>query len=694
MILTPSPKQQFFGNNGRPLDGGLLFTYAAGTNNKIDTYSNASGTLNTNPIVLDFRGEANIWLDPEQTYKFVLSPRGDTDPPTNPIWSVDNIEAPFGNSNLTQQFIGRKLWPRTEAEIAADVTPSNYAYPPLNLRRYGGAPGAGDNTSAMDQAEAVCAEQNGGIIVLDTPGEWRMNWVCTTDSVIVQGPGGSGEFDVACIRPHSLTSAPITFGDGSVILRYCRIRDCHVSGTDGTSGAVTQSAKNAPQAIRLYGAVNFRATDCVFYNGLHTIDVQPSATVPVFDIRFLNCKARNDIADSNDARTVYGKSIDNTGFYTDVIYQGAKLEGPDSGYLAEFDGTTDGIRGIFIGGYSDFQPGKGVLLTGNAAIHSWGHDLDPGANGVVIITTNQAQTDPARVIFGYLTQGGQKIEFSGGVQTTLPAEADHFLYKARLQEVFHSASTYFALAADPYSTDVELSLGGASGPLSLFGADFVAREEIIVNGGNASASGLITAVSASGGLFLSAQGTNQNVRLVPSGTGVVSSDATVQPTTDNAVSCGSGSNRWTQVFAATGTINTSDERVKTDIDVIPQEWLDAWSEVQWQRYRYRDAVARKCDGARWHVGLIAQRVIEAFAKRGLDALELGIVCYDEWPAEYEDQGVEVEQEVKDGDGKTRTIKVRVPGGEMKLVREAGNLYAIRYEEALALECAYLRSRLP
>jgi hypothetical protein len=136
MILTPSPKQQFFGNNGRPLEGGLVFTYAAGTNNKVATYSDEAGTPNTNPIVLDFRGEANIWLDPEQAYKFVLAPRGDTDPPTNPIWSVDNIEAPFGDSNLTQQFIGQRLWPRTAAEIAAGITPSDYGYEWFDPRRY------------------------------------------------------------------------------------------------------------------------------------------------------------------------------------------------------------------------------------------------------------------------------------------------------------------------------------------------------------------------------------------------------------------------------------------------------------------------------------------------------------------------------------------------------------------------------
>jgi len=66
MNLSPLPIQKFFGNNGRPLAGGLLFTYDAGTSTK-------------------------VWLDPKQSYKFVLSPPGDTDPPTRPIWTVDDI---------------------------------------------------------------------------------------------------------------------------------------------------------------------------------------------------------------------------------------------------------------------------------------------------------------------------------------------------------------------------------------------------------------------------------------------------------------------------------------------------------------------------------------------------------------------------------------------------------------------------
>lgn len=92
--LSPTPIQQFFMNNGKPADGYLLFTYVAGTSTKVATYIDSTGvTPNTNPIVLNYRGECRIWIDPALSYKFVLAPKGDTDPPTSPIWTVDDITA-------------------------------------------------------------------------------------------------------------------------------------------------------------------------------------------------------------------------------------------------------------------------------------------------------------------------------------------------------------------------------------------------------------------------------------------------------------------------------------------------------------------------------------------------------------------------------------------------------------------------
>lgn len=90
--LSPTPVQRFYDNNGVPLSGGKLFTYIAGTTTKQSTFTDSTGlTPNANPTIMDFRGEARVWIPPNVAYKYVLAPSTDTDPPTNPIWTVDQL---------------------------------------------------------------------------------------------------------------------------------------------------------------------------------------------------------------------------------------------------------------------------------------------------------------------------------------------------------------------------------------------------------------------------------------------------------------------------------------------------------------------------------------------------------------------------------------------------------------------------
>ena len=93
--LSAVPKLQFFDNNGNPLVGGKLYTYAAGTTTPLATYTDATATTpNTNPIILDSRGEANVWLS-ATTYKFVLTDAADAT-----IWTVDNISNSLSLSQI------------------------------------------------------------------------------------------------------------------------------------------------------------------------------------------------------------------------------------------------------------------------------------------------------------------------------------------------------------------------------------------------------------------------------------------------------------------------------------------------------------------------------------------------------------------------------------------------------------------
>lgn len=91
-VLSPVLKQKFFGNDGKPLNGGKLFTYLATTTTKTATYQDPLGASpNANPVILDYRGEADVFIPPNVGFKFVLAPSNDTDPPTNAIWTRDNV---------------------------------------------------------------------------------------------------------------------------------------------------------------------------------------------------------------------------------------------------------------------------------------------------------------------------------------------------------------------------------------------------------------------------------------------------------------------------------------------------------------------------------------------------------------------------------------------------------------------------
>jgi len=82
----------------------------------------------------------------------------------------------------------------------------------------------------------------------------------------------------------------------------------------------------------------------------------------------------------------------------------------------------------------------------------------------------------------------------------------------------------------------------------------------------------------------------------------------VQPAADDAVSLGASDARWSAIWAATGTIETSDLRLKTDI--APSDLgLDFIRALQPVRYRW-------AAGKRTHYGLIAQDVAAALETVG------------------------------------------------------------------------------
>ncbi|USR72549.1 hypothetical protein [Acinetobacter junii] len=88
-LVTPMPmiRTRFFDDNGRPLSGGKVYTYEPNTTTPKTTYKDLAATIpNTNPILLDVAGEADIYFD-GQYRVIVKSWRGEQ------LYDVDNIGA-------------------------------------------------------------------------------------------------------------------------------------------------------------------------------------------------------------------------------------------------------------------------------------------------------------------------------------------------------------------------------------------------------------------------------------------------------------------------------------------------------------------------------------------------------------------------------------------------------------------------
>lgn len=99
--VTPIPfvKARFFDRCGKPLAGGQIYTYEANTTTPKVTYKDPYGlTPNTNPIILDAAGEADIYLD--GTYRIRITDRNDVlinDVAKIGSWFSDNLQDSLDN---------------------------------------------------------------------------------------------------------------------------------------------------------------------------------------------------------------------------------------------------------------------------------------------------------------------------------------------------------------------------------------------------------------------------------------------------------------------------------------------------------------------------------------------------------------------------------------------------------------------
>ena len=751
--LSPWLKPRFFitGTN-RPLAGGLMYTYKAGTTTPAKTYSDDAGTENTNPIQLDSDGQCDLFLDDAVSYRIILkNSAGVTQFDKDRIASIGSTQVQSFNSIAALQ-------------LRSGTTIANAA---KTLGYYAAGDGGGNE---FYWSSTSVATDNGGTVIKPTSVSGAGRWLAVDTSYITPemfGAYGDGVHDDTeainkAIAALSASGGGVLYFDGIYRLTENATETTQTRFTISSDNVTLVFLSKAKFLVKSDSATTiiFALAGVSYFKTIGTLRVESDASTPYTTNGAYGAKAlvvynangkssahiniekvlvtrgsggvliSNAYAASNRVTNIsigeirtfdvtYGFNAQNNGdgvdiglVYTYNAYRSYFAYGCES-HRANVEARSPHTAGtpLNLTTYSVAEGGSGIntddmvinLSVSNGGLESTIATIrnigDGGASQKVGNIQLRIHTDytPTTVLalFNFNNDAGS---------------ASATVFDAKIENIFIECNTPLATTPIVYSpckwtTKPNIVWQGMSGAtvnqtsayqddidfrLSKVGAQYFKDSITLEN--NVGLNGLSSAgvslplakVDASNNTLYGGSNSTATYTALYAGTNGVyfningasrfqATDSQFRPQTDNSYTLGNGSQRFSVVYAGTGTINTSDERLKQQITNDLTLELKAWAKVNFCKYKFNDAVEIKGDGARWHIGVIAQQIKDAFESEGLDPFAYGILCYDEWDAE---------EEVLDDNGTVINNK-----------REAGNRYGVRYEEALILECAYLRSKI-
>ncbi len=120
--ILPMVRFREINTDGTALSGGKVYTYEAGTTTPKTSYTSATGlTANANPVILDSRGSADIWIS--GTYKIVVTDSSDVTLYTTD--SVENDRGATGSAGTFQMVTAGGTADALTADYSPNVTLTN-----------------------------------------------------------------------------------------------------------------------------------------------------------------------------------------------------------------------------------------------------------------------------------------------------------------------------------------------------------------------------------------------------------------------------------------------------------------------------------------------------------------------------------------------------------------------------------------
>lgn len=340
---------------------------AGGTNNQIQ-YNN-SGVLNG------------------------FTPSGDVAiTPTTGVTKVNSVQAnaivDASLSSSSQIYAVNQTYNRTAAEIAASVTPTNYGYPPGDVRRYGADPtGVSDSATAINNAVASMNAGGGGIVTLPA-GTFLIG--STINMLDYTGLKGAGK-TATTIKLKNSANVNLIAKGGSATGIGISVTDLTFDGnqSNNTSGGVLLAGATGVRGPSwTIERVNItHCQNCVYAAGLHSPFIITGNTWSQFkDIDVIN----NDYAEmamwiacaDSEFLNLYigtnGRSATSTGNncglylsaagnrFTDCYFGGTQ-QGPEV-YLATASCKANNFEGCIVDNAGTYAVRLGVNVTQNRFI--------------------------------------------------------------------------------------------------------------------------------------------------------------------------------------------------------------------------------------------------------------------------------------------------------------------------------------
>ena len=678
---------QFFDNSGNVLTGGKLYTYLAGTTTPATTYTTSSGnTAQPNPIVFNAAGRVpdsgEIWLSDGVLYKFSLQDQYGVQ-----IATYDNIDGI--NSNFVSYTSQNEVQTATQGQTIFTLTTIQYTPATNNLAVYVNGSKQIDPTNYVETGSTtvtfVSGLNVGDIVEFSTATPVATN--TTSAANVSYNEGGAGAVtrtvqaklqetvsvkdfgaigdgitdDTAAIQAALAASYNVVVPTGSYLISSTIAIPIKTrlffQGGSANQTSVTPSAYFIKKStmttvgITIDDEAIMEGGGLVCQSGNTGDGIQIIGNGSVLKYSFVNFAGgvglRVGTASGKNCNVFelnHVNSFEN-GSHGIYIHDGTASEGANAnaGALYSCIASSNAGNGIHLGhawwvtvinSLTEINTGWGLYLSGTA------NNTYPECRYANIIGGDYNEGNNAGAVYDGSYFSSFVNADGNATPTTTPTGLQGGGYRnvisprGNLLQGLNVYTSSSGINTFPFVVDNGYTAG-------LYNPSVIKQKTTASNGDGA---GILWSINPNTSSYLDAAsisvtqrdvnkyGMNLNVY----NSGVVTAlninpnNNSVAPGTDNAWSLGNSSQRWSVIYAATGTINTSDATQKQQIRVLSNAEKQAAQSIKLalKAFKFNDAVEKKGDKARIHFGVIAQEVKEIFAVVGLDAENYGLFCSD------------------------------------------------------------------